>query len=195
MILKKSKHFGVGINDRKFPTKENGKRLRQYGLWTDIIKRCYDKEYLKNKPTYERCRISDDWLNYSNFYEDIVNLPFFHEEGYQLDKDILSNHDDKIYSKDTCCFVPPEINSLFKDSVGKGEGCRVLTFDGNRHVYVVAIQRGKCNNYIGSFWEKDDAIKAYQDVHRMSCKIYADKYKNLVDERVINKLLEIYYEK
>lgn len=67
----------------------------------------------KNKPTYEGCTVCDEWLYFSNFKK------WFDEnyiEGFQLDKDIIIRGN-KVYSPQTCCFVPKEINIISKIKV------------------------------------------------------------------------------
>lgn len=76
-----------------------------------MLTRCYNHKSLKKNPSYIGCSVCDEWLTYSNFkrwYEDPING---YREGYHLDKDILVKGN-KVYSPETCCFVPHSINCL-----------------------------------------------------------------------------------
>lgn len=89
-----------------------------YKCWNDMINRCYNP----NNRSYKYyggigITVSNSWLCYENFVSDAYNLPGFYEyinyDGYQLDKDTLQQgvpDNMKIYSKDTCCFIPALYN-------------------------------------------------------------------------------------
>ena len=67
--------------------------------------------------SYKGVEVCEEWYNFQNFAEwcetqKFLNAKDVKGKSYQLDKDILVKGN-KIYSPDTCCFVPPEINSLF----------------------------------------------------------------------------------
>ena len=64
-------------------------------------------------------------------------------EGWQLDKDILIKGN-KIYSPDTCCFVPSEINNLFV-GCNKSRGSLPIgvTFNKRLKRYVAQISKNK----------------------------------------------------
>lgn len=83
-------------------------------LWTNIIRRCYTINTSRRNVTYIDCSVDERWHNFQNFAQ------WFYEnynpeimEGWHLDKDILVKGN-KIYSPETCCFVPNDINILFK---------------------------------------------------------------------------------
>ena len=62
------------------------------------------------------CSVYEGWHNFQNFakwYED--NYYEIEEEQMHLDKDILVKGN-KVYSPDTCVFVPETINGLFVKS-------------------------------------------------------------------------------
>lgn len=83
-------------------------KTNAYVVWCDMLRRCYSEKYHKKKPTYKGCSVCDEWLLFSNFKR------WFDEnyiDGYCLDKDIIVKGN-KVYSPDTCCFVPKCINSL-----------------------------------------------------------------------------------
>lgn len=93
----------------------NGKPTRAYQLWCSIINRCYNEKQLKRKPRYRKCRVSDRWLVFANFLEDLHLIPnyelWLEDRNYELDKDILQpGYEFKVYSLETCMFVPHEEN-------------------------------------------------------------------------------------
>ena len=104
--------FGVGINDHPQSVWVNGKVMKEYQIWTDVLRRCYSEFELNRHPTYRGCEASDGFKRFSGFLSWVRDQIGFCESGWQLDKDILFKNN-KIYSEDTCCFVPPEINGLF----------------------------------------------------------------------------------
>lgn len=70
-----------------------------------MFRRCKERE------AYNDCFVCDEWTNdkkafFAWFEENYV-------EGYDLDKDILIPNN-KVYSPDTCMFVPRRINQCFK---------------------------------------------------------------------------------
>ena len=106
------KLYGVGINDADYVVRPNGKIDAAYSRWSCMLFRCYSEKYHAKQPTYADCLVCDEWLIFSNFKR------WFDEnyvEGYQLDKDILFKGN-KVYSPETCCFVPKEINCILEAS-------------------------------------------------------------------------------
>ena len=87
---------------------ENGKDTKEYILWISILKRC---SILKEQ--YKNPKISEEWLCFQNFAEDIKKLENYkswkNSTNYHLDKDILSKKE-RLYSKDTCLFVTQQEN-------------------------------------------------------------------------------------
>jgi len=104
---------GVGfIGDGDKATQNRGVKLKEYSVWKGMIERCYSGALRGNYPTYEGCKVCDDWHNYQNFanwYSE--NYPKCGGD-YELDKDLSSyGSSGKIYSPETCIFVTRAINS------------------------------------------------------------------------------------
>ena len=97
-----NKVFGVGINDIKGVTS-----TKLYTTWHSMIRRCYSGVYRKRKPSDTLCYVCDNWLRLSSFK---VWFDENYVEGLELDKDILVE-DNRLYSSDTCCFIPKTLNS------------------------------------------------------------------------------------
>lgn len=111
-MRKKSKLVcGVGINDEELQIYVFGRNIKSYDCWRDMIKRCYDEKVQTKQPTYIGCTVTPEWLYFSTFkkWYDANYIAGFH-----LDKDILVEGN-KIYSPDTCRFVPTNINALLTD--------------------------------------------------------------------------------
>lgn len=72
-----------------------------------MMSRCYGSGNIR-QPTYKGCTVIAEWHDFSNFKQ------WFDEnyiEGFHLDKDILVEGN-KIYSPDTCRFIPQYLNNL-----------------------------------------------------------------------------------
>lgn len=125
-------------------------------MWRNMIARCYGLSDLKKHPTYKDCDVCDEWLIFSNFKK------WFDEnyvEGYQLDKDILQKGN-KVYSPDTCCFVPHEINKLIITANRKESqlpvGVRKVPYG-----YQTFVSINGHPNYLGTCKTEDEASELY----------------------------------
>ena len=115
--------FGIGINDIK-----ESFQSPFYSRWKDMLRRCYDKNYIEEYPTYANCRVCDEWLTLSNFKHWMEQQDW---EGNHLDKDIIGCG--KVYSPDNCIFIDPKINTLITDAGSiRGEYPLGVHKDGNQ---------------------------------------------------------------
>lgn len=109
--------FNLGITGNKCPIKKiDGKITKEYLSWRSMIERCCDEEYKNKHPTYKNVTCCKEWLLYENFYKWIHSQENFEKwlNGHQwnIDKDILVKGN-KVYSPETCCLVPNNVNKLF----------------------------------------------------------------------------------
>ena len=110
--------YDKGMNDLEDPIRKDGKSLKFYNIWKSMLQRCYSEKSLSKHRTYRGCTVCPNWLSLSNFKE---WFEANYRDGMELDKDILIPSN-KIYSSDTCRFVPHYINSLLCDSgAARGE--------------------------------------------------------------------------
>ena len=110
------------LGEGKYKCRENGKDTRVYKTWHHMLRRCYDEKFHEKYPTYKDCEVYEEWHNfqkYGKWFSD--NYYEIDNETMCLDKDILVKHN-KIYSPETCVFVPETINLLFtKCDKARGE--------------------------------------------------------------------------
>ena len=185
----KGKIYGKGINDLNSPISCNGIHFKFYQSWKSMFCRCYDSNFQKKNPTYKDCTVCDEWLLLSNFKE------WFDEnyiEGYALDKDILVKGN-KVYSPDTCCFVPSEINALLtKRQNYRGELPIGVTIHNDSFNYRATINlNGKKRKYLGCFSTPKEAFEVYKKAKEEYIKGIAEKYykEESISEKVYNALM------
>src|SRR5690554_1544968 len=108
-------------------------------------------------------------------------------EGWQLDKDILYKGN-KVYSPDTCVFVPRELNLFVNDHVTiPSKHLRGVIFDPRYNVYKAYcrdIELGK-KKYLGDFKDKLDAHNAYREHKWKQAQIWIERIEN--DDRFKKK--------
>lgn len=176
--------FGEGIHKHG----ENRRMTHKYKTWHGMMRRCYDQKSKEKQPTYKDCRVSEEWLNYQNF-GDWYDQNYYEIEGEQmhLDKDILTKGN-KIYSPETCIFVPHYINSLFAS-------CETTH---GRYLTCVYENKGKVNKFtartrtkhLGNFKTKEDAFNAYKEYKESVIVEVANKYKEKIPNKLYKAMME-----
>ena len=108
--------YDIGMIGNKYATSINKKHTREYLCWRCMLERCYSDLYKNKHRTYENVVCCNEWLLYENFYEWLHSQPNFDKwlngHRWAIDKDIFIKGN-KIYSPETCCLVPSNVNGLF----------------------------------------------------------------------------------
>ena len=189
------RYYGKGfLGEGEYKMSENGKHTDKYDIWHSMLGRCYDSKYQEKHITYKGCTVEDYLLNFQHMGEWIEeNYYEIHREKMCLDKDILCKGN-KVYSRDTCIFVPQRINNLFtKSDKVRGDnpiGVR-MTQSGN--------YEAKCRNgygkkiCLGIYLTKEEAFNAYKQYKESLIKKTIDEYKGIIPEPHYSKLREAMY--
>ena len=187
--------YGKGyLGEGKYKASENGESKKEYRIWHNMLKRCYDPKYQEKKSTYKGCEVETFLLNFQNMGEWIEkNYYEVSGEVMCLDKDILCKRN-KVYSRSTCIFVPQRINTLFTKcdrSRGKNPiGVSDLP-SGNYTVYC-SDGNGKliC---LGTYSTKGEAFQVYKQYKEKIIKDVIDSYKGKIPEPHYSRLKEAMY--
>ena len=182
--------YGIGfIGKGKFkPCDENGKHTKCYDAWVNMLMRCYDPKYQEKNPTYKGCTVCKEWHNfqvfaewyYSHYYE-------LENERMNLDKDILYKGN-KIYSADTCVFIPSSINTLFIKS-NKIRGELPIGVYKDRNKFGAGLRKGNRRIYLGTFNTPEEAFLAYKQAKEAYVKEVTEKYKGQIDNRAYEAMM------
>ena len=182
------------LGEGKYKVWENGKTTDEYNIWYNMLKRCYDPKCHKEYPTYKGCRVEDYLLNFQNMGEWIKeNYYEIPGEKMCLDKDILCKGN-KVYSRETCIFVPERINTLFvkrDNNRGKDPIGMYQLSSGNYQV--------QCNNeygkyvYLGTYSTKEEAFQVYKEYKEKVIKKVIDSYEGKIPEPHYTRLKEVMY--
>ncbi len=187
--------YGVGyIGEGEYKIWENDKTTKVYDTWQSMLKRCYNEKYHKKRPTYIGCEVYKDWLNFQNFakwYKD--NYYEVGNEKMCLDKDILFKGN-KIYSPDTCIFVPETINKLFiKNDKNRGESVIGATLCKNgkyqAQCNIINPETGKSKQeYLGRYDTQEKAFQVYKYHKERNIKQIADYYKIHIPQKLYDAM-------
>lgn len=178
--------YGVGVIGDT-PTKENGKFTKLYTAWKGMLERCYTEKSLAKCPTYLGCSVSDNFKNFTFFKEWAEKQVGSDKDGWNLDKDILVRGN-KIYSEDTCCFVPQEVNKIFTNMKNTNSGLVGVNKRPTGKYYATVKHSGKIH-YLGSYATEVEAFQAYKQAKEKFVKDTAMEYIDIIDLRVYNALM------
>ena len=186
--------FGVGITGTKYSITISGVKTREYALWKNMLQRCYSDAYRKKRPTYEGCEVSDNFKSYEYFYEWCHKQIGFGNQGWHLDKDLLTKgniKDNKVYSEGTCVFIPSEINTLLiKRAASRGEYLIGVSWSNTNKAFVARVNKSKGGSeYLGLFNTEIEAFKAYKKAKESFVKEQANKWKSQIDIRAYDALM------
>lgn len=166
------------------------KHKKIYNTWCHMLKRCYSEDYQNKKPTYIGCEVCEEWFNFQNFAK------WFEENYYEiegetiaLDKDILVKNN-KIYSPNTCVFVPERINTLFtKADKSRGKLPIGIVEDNRTHHFRARCstldENGKIKRVeLGSYKTHEEAFIHYKQFKENYIKQVADEYKPYIPKEL-----------
>ena len=182
--------FGVGTLGTKYPTMINGVRTKEYGLWVRMLERCYSDSFKKKNPTYIYCEVSDKFKSYEYFYEWCNKQIGSDNEGWQLDKDLLVKGN-KVYSENSCVFIPQEINSLLiKSTASRGEHLIGVCWSNTHKAFKAQVSKNKGKSeHLGCFKTEIEAFNAYKEAKEAFVKEQANKFKSQIDIRAYEALM------
>jgi len=183
-------YYGIGYYGKEF---ENVKLIDipSYHTWRMMLQRCYDEKVHKVEPRYKDCAVCEEWHSLFRFNEwYLQNYYIINNERMELDKDILRKNN-KIYSSDTCIFVPQRINTLFVTANKiRGEFPVGVYYDKQKKRYIAnmayngrSIKVARCMTPIEAFYE----YKFYKECY---IKEVAEKYKDQIPERLYKAMLK-----
>ena len=187
--------YGKGyLGEGEYKTLENGKNSDKYDIYHDMLKRCYDPKYQEKHSTYKGCTVEDYLLNFQHMGE-WIDKNYYEVPGeiMCLDKDIL-HKGNKIYSRDTCIFVPERINKLFvKRDKSRGKNPIGVTElpSGNYQAYC-------SNGYgklipLGIYSTKEEVFQVYKQYKEKVIKEIIDSYEGRIPEPHYSRLRKAMY--
>lgn len=183
--------YGIGVNDADYAVKPkvNGKQVtcKAYNSWIGMLKRCYSAKYQHKCPTYVGVKVCEDWLSFMAFRKWWAENQV---DGWELDKDLLT--DDRIYSPETCIFVPSWINSFTNDhAAARGEWPIGVYYNNGVSKFLAQCSHPfGAREYLGLFSTPDEAHAAWL-ARKMEI---ANELKHLMDDidvRIFTRVIEI----
>lgn len=171
-------------------SKKNGctldERRKCEGIWTFLRKR------VGKMQAYKNCTIEFESLE--AFREWAIRQVGFHEPGFEMDKDILVKGN-RVYSPQTCVFVPSEINGLFSGcyrALRRGKYPIGVSYNKGSGTFVAQMsnrQQAGLDKYLGSFATVEEAFACYKAAKEAKIKALANKWKDQIDPRAYAALM------
>lgn len=180
--------FGVGfLGDGKFKSTNKGVKNKYYVIWYCMMERCYSKGFQARCPTYKGCTVCVEWHNFQVFAEWCIKNKFY-DKGYHLDKD-LKVKGNKVYSPETCCFVPQEVNCLFLESTAnRGDYPIGVSLEKSSGLFSAQVSWDK-GRWLGRFSTVEEAKEKYDEAKESRRKYVAEKWRGNIDEDVYVAIL------
>lgn len=175
---RKSLVQGVGVNDSEDLVKVNGVKIESYKLWQSMLQRCYSEKYHQRRPTYKGCSVCEEWKYFSNFkrWFEVHYRTDENGKAYHLDKDLLVKGN-KLYSPETCVFVPPEVNIiLLQSEKSRGEYPIGVSWDKTIGKIKAQVSVKSKNKNLGYFNTTEEAYQAYKKAKEDHVKQLAEEY-------------------
>jgi hypothetical protein len=184
-----SKYKTGFMGEGKYRCGGYGEAIPEYNYWDGFLRRCYSDRVQKISKSYIGCSADELWFNFQNFakwFEENFNPELM--KGWCLDKDILAKGN-KIYSPETCCFVPNEINILFTNGyVKRGKYPKGVSYKHRINRYIAQYQNNGKVLHIGTYKTIEEAFLTYKEVKEDYIKQKADEWKSKIDIKVYESM-------
>lgn len=177
-------YFGV----RRFIAKRGDRHTVEYEDWNSMLKRCYVSA--ESKLSYKDKDVCEEWKCFQDFAEWATKQQNFGAKGWDLEKDLLVKNN-KVYSPETCVYLPREINSFIKRKRFNDLPLGVdiaYKYNGTPYFRVQGREDGK-NVVLGKFYNVEEAFSAYKVHKEYLAKKLAEKWKNEIPDVAYKALL------
>lgn len=155
---------------------------RGFSYWHDMIRRTSAVDRVKNS-SYANTTVCDEWSDFESFSEWFVGQPKL--PGWVLDKDLLSSGG-KIYSPETCCFIPREINQMLVCNRRDSGGFPGVYRRGSK--FVARVRARNKRIHVGTYGAPEEALADYLSVKAELLSAEADAYRHSLDPRAYQAL-------
>lgn len=181
--------YGVGYNSRgRHKTSANGAHTAAYSTWREMIRRCYSAKYHERAPTYIGCSVANEWHDLQDFGDWFYANPYSNL-GFHLDKDLLIVNN-KLYSPETCCFVPQELNNLLTSSASaRGDLPQGVYWSAHAKKYKAQIRLNGKIQHLGYFETEQEAYQVYKIAKEANVKRMALEWQDRIADNVFQALM------
>lgn len=158
--------------------------------WLSMLNRCYNPNVHIVMPTYKECSVCPEWHYLSKFKEWFEDPANGYREGYQLDKDLFVKGN-KVYSPDTCCFIPNEINVQIRRIQRKSNDLPIGVSFHRERMYRASVRKYSKNIHLGVYNTPEEAFNAYKEAKESYLKEIAYDYytRGEITKRVYDALM------
>lgn len=152
--------------------------------WNSMIARC------KRQKGYINCDVCEEWKSDYKSFEKwyFENLYYCGGQKLELDKDLFSNGS-KIYSPETCCFLPKIINVSLAFKKSKIDGLPPGVHRSQSGKYYAMIHVGD-RHLSKTFETVDEASNFYYENKKRHLKELAEYYKKYLPEKIFLRLID-----
>lgn len=150
-----------------------------YAIWRGILARI-------GTGCYTDVSISKDWECFNNFYK--FHLKWY-RDGYVIDKDLLSTGKKKVYSEDTCCYMPSRLNNCL---VKLYEPSQNLTKAAPNGDYKFTIQFPHQPSLIIRSKSKKEILRLYKLYRTIRVRDMLSLCKNQIRPEAVEKIFKLF---
>lgn len=190
--VKMNKIMGFGVNDADYAVYStvDGKvsRCPAYVAWMAMLTRCYSDNFKARFPTYDGVTVCDEWSSFMSFRGWWVDHQV---DGWEIDKDILT--DERVYSPDTCIYIPAWLNSFVSNSKGLRGGYPIgVSIDSASGKFVARCKNALSgrSGYIGRFDTIEQAHAAWMQ-RKLGIALELKPMMDAIDERIYKRVVKI----
>ena len=164
--------------------------FKAYQVWCSMLQRCYSPRTEYMKRNYKDCEVSD----YFKIFPQFLEWWKMKSEGIsidlQLDKDILIKGN-RLYSETTCTLVPRDVNMLLiKRDKARGKYPIGVTYCKNTKRYKAQFSKFNIITHLGFYDDIECAFLAYKQAKEDYIKEVANKFKDVIEDKVYEILME-----
>jgi hypothetical protein len=162
-----------------------------FALHTSLLNRVTKRQNWRS--VYLGCTVHEEFVDFQSFAawcHRQTGYARVDENGrpWVLDKDLIFKGN-AMYGPENCAFIPSELNALIKKNRNKAGGLPGVNKSGRISFTTCCSDHLGRNHYLGSFSSETDAFLVYKEFKEEVIKQKALKYKDCIDDRVFQSLM------